>query len=218
MKYQQVISMIDAGEGINIEFKQRFSDYEKISKEIIAFANTQGGFILFGVDDNKKVCGVESEKAEAELILECAQKYCEPPIDIKLHFIEIKHKELVIVEIPESKTKPHRMQDYNTVLDLNTAKVFVRVNDKSLPVGKEMIKILQAKSNEKALTNYKLGQDEKQVFEYLIENETINAKELSLKANISLRRASRTLIKLVRAGMLNIHTKDNGENFFTSAV
>lgn len=215
MKYQQVISMIEAGEGVTIEYKQRFSDHEKISKEIIAFANSQGGCIIFGVQDDKKIVGVESEKAEAELILDCAKNYCEPAVEIKIHFIEVKHKELVIAEVPESKHKPHRLQDYNKHFDLNTAKVFIRVNDKSVPAGKEMIKIMQSNESNLQLKNYKPGNDEKQVFDYLTTNETITAKELSANANISLRRASRTLIKLVRAGLLFIHTKDNGENYFT---
>jgi len=40
-------------------------------------------------------------------------------------------------------------------------------------------------------------------------------KDLANAANISERRASRTLVTMVRAGSLSIHTKDNGEEFFT---
>ena len=63
---------------------------------------------------------------------------------------------------------------------------------------------------------YTIGKNEKSVFDYLEENETISVKELSDLINISERRASRTLVKLVRANLLMIHTKDNGEEFFTS--
>ena len=62
MNRKQLINLIENGENLNVEFKQRFSDYEKISKEIIAFANTNGGYIIFGIDDNGKTYGVESEK------------------------------------------------------------------------------------------------------------------------------------------------------------
>ena len=68
MNAKQLIEIIEQGEGIKTEFKQRFSDYEKIAKEIIAFANTRGGFIIFGISDNGMVYGVESEKSEAELL------------------------------------------------------------------------------------------------------------------------------------------------------
>ncbi|GAB4147247.1 MAG: hypothetical protein Fur0015_13350 [Ignavibacteriales bacterium] len=218
MKPRDVIALIEAGEGLTIEFKQRFSDYEKISKELIAFANSKGGFLIVGVDDDKLIKGVESEKSEAEFLVECAEKYCEPPVSYKLHFVEIKHKELVIIEVFESNSKPHRLQDFQNQIDLNTAKVFIRVNDKSVPASKEMIKILQASTKLSNLKNYKIDNDEKQVFDFLQTQETITVKELSSTANISNRRASRTLIKLVRAGLLNIHQKDNGESYFTSSI
>jgi len=217
MKHRDVLSVIEEGEGFRVEFKQRFSDYEKISKELIAFANSKGGYLIIGVEDDKSIKGVESEKSEAAFIIECAEKYCEPPIRYKLDFIEIKHKELVVVEVFESEVKPHRLQDFKNEIDITTAKVFIRVNDKSVPASKEMIKILQAQTNFTSLKNYSIDKNERMVFEYLQQNETITVKELTCLSNISNRRASRTLIKLVRAGMLNIHVKDNGENYFSSA-
>ena len=45
---------------------------------MIAFANTKGGFILFGIDDNKDIVGVESEKSETELIIDVAKNFCSP--------------------------------------------------------------------------------------------------------------------------------------------
>ncbi|MEJ2505668.1 MAG: hypothetical protein P8Y81_05320 [Ignavibacteriaceae bacterium] len=59
---------------------------------------------------------------------------------------------------------------------------------------------------------------EKTVFEYLAKKEKISVKELSNLVNVSERRASRTLVKMVRANLLVIHLKDNGEEFFTAAV
>ena len=111
--------------------------------------------------------------------------------------------------------KPHRLQDYQNNLDVNSAVVPVRVNDKSIQASKEMIRILKANANEMSLKKYAIGPTEKKVFEHLENNESISVKQLSSLANISGRRASRTLVKLVRANLLLIHTKDNGEEFFT---
>ena len=134
-----------------------------------------------------------------------------------MNYYNIDGKEIVLAEIFESDNKPHRIQDYLDKIDPNSASVYVRVNDKSILAGKEMIKILQAQARGMSLKNYFVGNIEKSVFEYLDKNETITVKELSEKMNISKRRASRTLIKLVRANLLHIHTKDNGENYFTYA-
>jgi DNA-binding MarR family transcriptional regulator len=84
--------------------------------------------------------------------------------------------------------------------------------------SKEMVRILRANSADLALKKYTIGQVEKMVFEYLGKYERISVKELSNLVNISERRASRTLVKMVRANLLLIHTKDNGEEFFTAAA
>ncbi len=217
MKRREVAELIEGGEGLRVEFKKRFSTFEKIAREIIALANTRGGYIFFGVNDDGTVCGVESEKGEAELIKRALNEYCLPVPDTKLHFFEFDGYEIVILEIMESDVKPHRLQDYLPDFDISNAIVCVRINDKSVQVSKEMIKILQAESSGKRLYKYEIGKTEKKVFEFLEQNETITSKELEQAANISSRRAARTLIKLVRAGLIFIHTKDNGENFYTNA-
>lgn len=217
MNRKKVLELIEQGEGLHIEFKQRFSTYEKMAKELIAFANTSGGFLILGVDDDKSIYGIESEKSDYELIKETAEKYCEPPIDFQTHLFEIENKEIMVVEISESNNKPHRIQDYKKELDLNSALVYLRVNDKSILASKEMIKLLQTQNSGKSLKNYFVGTNEKIVFDYLDKHEKITVKELSRIANISERRASRTLIKLVRANILFIHMKDNGESYFTYA-
>ena len=183
---------------------------------MIAFANTSGGVILFGVDDDKEIIGVESEKTEAALIEETANEYCEPPLKYQIEFIDVKGEEIVIVIIPESNDKPHRIQDYQNDFDITKATVLIRVNDKSVQASKEMIRIMRAESGDLKLKKYSIGPNEKNVFEFLDKNETITVKDLSELVNMSTRHASRTLVKMVRANLLTIHTKENGEEYFTS--
>jgi predicted HTH transcriptional regulator len=216
MKRKEVLELIEGGENLQCEFKRKFSSSEKIAREMIAFANTRGGVILFGVDDNKEIVGVDSEKSEAELIKDSGLNYCIPPLDFNIAYFDLNGKEVVVVEIPESDKKPHRIQDYLNEFDINKAKVCIRVNDKSVLASKEMVRILRARTNNLNLKKYAIGPNEKSLFNYLDEYERISVKELSALVNISERRASRTLVKLVRANLLLIHTKDNGEEYFTS--
>jgi predicted HTH transcriptional regulator len=218
MNRKELLGLIEGGESIICEFKRKFSSYKKIAREIIAFANTRGGFLIFGVDDDKKIIGVESEKEIAELMTDTAKNYCEPQVDITIHYKNLSGKEIVVIEVPESDNKPHRLQDYQDKLDINNAIVTIRVNDKSIQASKEMVRIMRANSDGLQLKNYSIGSNEKSVFKYLDDNETISVKELSKLVNISERRASRTLVKLVRANLLMIHTKDNGEEFFTGVI
>ena len=218
MRHRELLLLIEEGENIQVEFKRKFSTHDKIAREMIAFANTKGGYVLFGIDDDKKIVGVESEKETSELVKDAALNYCEPPLKYFIEYREIESKEIVIVSVPESTLKPHRLQDYKSELDITTAIVPIRVNDKSVQASKEMIRIFRAQSNQAALKKYVLGPTEKIVFEYLSKVDRISVKELSILVNISERRASRTLVKMVRANLLMINTKDNGEEFFTAAV
>jgi predicted HTH transcriptional regulator len=218
MNRRHLLELIEEGENIQCEFKRYFTTPEKIAREMIAFANTKGGYVIFGVDDDKEIVGVDSEKSESEMIKDAAENYCELPLKYSIDFIEVNGKEVVVASIPESDNKPHRLQDYQNEFDINKAVVIVRVNDKSVQASKEMVRILRANSADLALKKYQIGQTEKMVFEYLAKYERISVKELSNLVNISERRASRTLVKMVRANLLLIHTKDNGEEFFTAAA
>lgn len=216
MKKKEILDLIETGENLTTEFKLRFSGHDKTAKELIAFANTCGGVLIFGVDDNKKIIGVESEKEIISLVTETTSKYCEPAIELKYHCFEIDGKEIVAFEVAESKTKPHRAQDYKNEFDINSAQVFVRVNDKSVQASKEMMRIFKVGLVNQNLKKYSIGQLEKLVFSFLEKKETISVNELCEAGNISQRRASRTLVKMVRAGLLLIHTRENGEDYFTS--
>ena len=216
MKRRELLGLIEEGENLRCEFKRKFTTHEKIAREMIAFANTKGGVILIGVDDDKEIVGVESEKSEAELIKDVALNYCVPPLEYKIEYMDVNGKEIVIVEVPESKMKPNRLQDYQNELDINKAVVCIRVNDKSVMASKEMVRIFRAETNKLNLKKYAIGPVEKSVFDFLADNERISVKELSGLVNISERRASRTLVKMLRANLLLIHTKDNGEEYFTA--
>ena len=217
MKRRTLLQLIENGENLTCEFKRKFTTGEKIAREMIKGANTKGGYILFGIDDNKDIVGVESEKSEAEQVKQAATEFCEPPLKYEISYMDMYGKEIVIVEIPESNDKPHRLQDYENEFDINKAVVCIRVNDKSVQASKEMVRILRAESSDLKLKKYFIGENEKNVFDYLEKNEIITVKELSELVNISVRRASRTLVKMVRAGLLMIHTKENGDEYFTSA-
>ncbi|MFM8913049.1 MAG: helix-turn-helix domain-containing protein, partial [Flammeovirgaceae bacterium] len=51
--------LVFEGEGLQLEFKRKASYPEKIVRDLIAFANTEGGTLLVGVDDDKTIPGVK---------------------------------------------------------------------------------------------------------------------------------------------------------------
>ncbi len=215
MDVAELKALISEGENFKIEFKRQFSSIGKIAKELIAFANTKGGMILFGVDDDGTIYGVESEKSEIDLIYEAAREYCEPPIDPIVQVIELNRKDVVVAIVEESRTKPHRLQDYRATLSRD-AKVYIRINDKSVIASREVVKILESESPDSEPLSIIIGENERRLFKYLEDNERITVRDYARLVNISERRASRILVNLVRAGVIRIHTEARFE-YFTSA-
>lgn len=203
--------LIENGENDTVEFKRKFSSPEKIAKEMIAFANSKGGKILFGIDDDKTIRGVESEKGELELISTAAGFYCEPEIEFTTEIMLLRNKDIVVVNINESKTKPHRLISADTS-DEN--KVYIRLNDKSILASKETVKILRNSNHDSPPVQIYIGDMEKSLFEFLELNEKITVKGFKKLVNISERRASRTLVNLVKAKIIRHHYFGN-EDYFT---
>ncbi len=204
-------SIIENGENSKVEFKRKFTEPDKIAKEMVAFANTKGGMILFGVDDDREIIGIESEKAELELIDIAAKFHCEPEIDYHTEILCIKNKDVLIIHIPESKRKPHYLINDN---DISKNKVYIRNKDKSVIASRETISILKYSNPDSKPFIFTLGKIEKQLIEILKVKERITVKEFKKLANISERRASRTIVNLIRAGIL-FHHIDGEYEYFT---
>lgn len=205
--------ILEKGENSYIEFKRKVSTFEKIAKEVIAFANTKGGMILFGIDDDGKIYGVESEKAEIDLIEESCRIYCNPPVTPRIEIFHHKGKDIIIAAIPESIEKPHFLFEGNLKFTKD-AKVYVRVNDKSMLASKEVIQVLRNERPDAKPVKVSIGVNEKRLLEYFEKEERITVKEFSELVNISERRASRILVKLVKLGIIRIHTLEKYD-FFT---
>lgn len=216
MNNKALLLLLEEGEGSQLEFKRKVTTPEKIARALIGFANTKGGTILFGVDDDRTIVGVESEKSEVEMILAAGRVYCDPPIEPTIEIISHRGKDILEVTIDESSQKPHSLILDNDGSNDPDTKVLIRVKDKTVVASKEVVKILRSESPEAPPLRIRIGDTERSVLAYLDSNERITVKEFGQLVNISNRRASRVLIQLVRAGMLRIHTREK-EDFYTLA-
>src|SRR6187401_2442499 len=97
MNAKTLRGIIELGESDTVEFKRKFSGYEKIAKEMIALANTRGGYLLVGVDDDGTVIGVDSEKSEVDLLTTAAEFYCNPPVETEYDIVEIEREDVIVI-------------------------------------------------------------------------------------------------------------------------
>jgi predicted HTH transcriptional regulator len=214
MDYRDVNRLIEEGEGFEIEFKRKVTSPEKIARALIAFANTKGGHILFGVDDDGSVVGVESEKSEVDLISNAGLTFCLPEIVPHIDIVPFNGKDVIVAYVHESADKPHYFTGPgNGLSGDDETKVFIRVNDKTVMASREVVKILRDERPDAPPMRIEIGDNEKRLFRYLDAHERITTKEFSNLVNISEQRASRILVSLVRAGVLRIHTFDRTDYF-----
>ncbi|MEO8513338.1 MAG: ATP-binding protein, partial [Ignavibacteria bacterium] len=213
MTLYELNELIENGENQRVEFKRKFTEPEKIAKEMIAFANTHGGKLLFGIDDDKTVVGVESEKGEIEYIDLAARFFCEPELIFTIDIMHIYRKDVIVVDIPESKTKPHRLIE-NGKKDEDETKVYIRVKDKSVQASKETVKVLKKLRADSPAQIINLGDKEKALIEYLTKHDRVTLQEFREHLNLSNRRASRILVNLVRADLIRLHNHEK-EDFYT---
>ncbi len=130
------------------EFKgpMAWNGYDKkacceIVKDILAMANTKGGFIVIGVEetaDGFVQRGLTPEQIasfQPEEINRYVQKYSEPPINTTLSKIEYNGKSFVIIRIPQFQSIPHICKtDFPGVLTKPT--LYVRTdNNESAPIA-----------------------------------------------------------------------------------
>ncbi|MEM1270464.1 MAG: ATP-binding protein [Bacteroidota bacterium] len=205
--------LADFGEGPSLEFKLRVPKPNKLAREVIAFANTDGGKLLVGVDDDGTVKGVKDVEEERFAIEDALSRLVAPRVPYRMEQIPINRKrEALVLHIPASPHKPHFLQD-GTANGRGTA--FVRVDDQALEASREMVRIMRAQASERPV-QFEYGAKEQALMEYLDRYERITVKQLARLVNVSVKRASQTLVLLTKARLLQIHPSD-GEDFFTLA-
>ena len=104
-----LIEEILKGESEKTEFKENAKTNTYI-KTVVAFANGNGGKIVFGVKDNREIVGVENEFEVMDGIINAISDSCYPMIvpDISLHTLE--NKTVILVEIEGGKKKPYYLK------------------------------------------------------------------------------------------------------------
>ncbi len=183
---------------------------------MISFANSKGGVILFGVDDDGTIVGVESEKTEIELIRTAGTFFCDPPILPDIEVVGYRGKDIVVAFIEESAAKPHYFVQQENGHGGNHDRVYIRVNDKSVIASAEMVHILHEQNASAPPMTITIGNNERRLFEHLERHKRITLKDFLNLVNISERRASRIFVNLVRAGVIQIH-RDDTEEYYTMA-
>ncbi len=202
--------LVRQGEGQKLEFKLKSNHPDKIMKEIVAFANSEGGKLLIGVADNKELIGLKYPDEDEYIISKSIEKFIFPEVNYKLQKVRLDNeKEVLVYDILASENKPHCL-DLKGIPD--ERKIFVRSADKSIQASKEVKEILKGKKKDKGY-KFAYGEKENLLMKHLDQNREVTVTKFSELAEIPKKIASRTLVLLVLAGVLKVNPSEIEDTF-----
>lgn len=118
----ELLRLIRGGEDTFLELKVKLSNTEKIAQEIVALANTGGGVIVFGVNDQLRVEGVDDpEKVQDDLVRICREEI-QPPLVPFIDRIALDNGRRIVALDIESKRRPYRTRDGRFYLRIGAEK------------------------------------------------------------------------------------------------
>lgn len=130
-----------AGESKNIEYKVAVpKKSEKYMKTVVAFANGNGGKIVFGIDDKTlEIVGMDEDNIfkTMDAITNAISDSCEPRIRPDVTLQTVNDKTVIVVEI-----LPGAMRPYYIKSEGMTAGTYMRVSGTTRPVEGYMLKEL----------------------------------------------------------------------------
>ncbi|MDV3309114.1 MAG: ATP-binding protein [Cyclobacteriaceae bacterium] len=205
-RLRELRQLVAHGEGQHLEFKRKATFPEKIVREMVAFANTGGGIVLIGVDDDGTISGLRHPEDEAYVIQQ-ALALCRPALDVREDAISLGNGRCVLrYDIAESTRKPH------VLLRDGIKEAFVRVGHESIRASREVREIVR-RAQRKRNIQFHYGEHEKILMQYLDTHEFITLKDYMTLGNLSRVQASRKLILLVLARVLFVTPHGLGDRY-----
>lgn len=201
MELREIKRLIYSGENELVEFKRKINHPEKVIKEVVAFANTKGGHLLVGVDDDGTIAGCKYADEEDYILQKAIKELCRPAIAYELESFQLSEKRTLLhYRILPGERKPYYAfeKKYHRF-----GKAFVRVGDRSIQASPEIRKILKLNNSERD-RHFQYGANEKLLFNYLNENERVTVNEFRELSGLDYKSASMTMVQMVLANALKI--------------
>ena len=101
---KEIQTLIETGESKNIEFKASFQ--KEVIESVVSFANSYGGRILIGIDDNSQIIGISISDETIQNYINTIKQNTQPNIIVDINQYEIDNKIILIIEVKEYPLKP----------------------------------------------------------------------------------------------------------------
>lgn len=109
-------TLIAQGENNALEFKSAQAHPDSLAKEMVAFANTQGGIILLGVEDDGVVSGLSGDKNHEEWVTNIARANVIPALDVIITRHVHDQKLVLQIDVPKGRDKPYQTRQFQFLI------------------------------------------------------------------------------------------------------
>ena len=104
----EVLALICQGENSSVEFKSANAHPDSLAREMVAFANTQGGTLLIGVEDDGRISGLTGSVDHETRIANIARNNINPPITIESTVVEMPDGPILMVKVERGRDRPYQ--------------------------------------------------------------------------------------------------------------
>jgi predicted HTH transcriptional regulator len=204
--------LIRNGEDSKVEFKKKLTQLEKVAKTLVSFANSSGGIIIIGIQDDKQVVGVIDPDEELFILQKAALNYSDPEVVYSVSETELNGKLVLLVEVDESACKPHRSK-----CSSGDWQIYVRMGDQCLVASGSVVNVLENQTgSQKAIEiDFLDTNQERLLFDFLELNQTITYGDYAKIIDESEGRAFQILEDLALNEKINKNWSAEGV-FFTN--
>ena len=126
MNSGSIESLASSPEGKVLEFKRDLSSPKPLLKTLVAFANTAGGRMVIGVDDDRQIIGVSAPLDDEERLCNLISDSITPRLVPNIEMMTVEGKTLLVVEVFVSGNRPHWLKSEGA-----EAGVYVRLGSTS---------------------------------------------------------------------------------------
>lgn len=124
----------------NIEFKSQATD--ELYKEVIAFANTDGGTVFVGIDNEGNVTGLDNVDEVYTRITNGIRDAILPDVTMFVKYT-LRENHTILIKVSEGSYKPYYLKSKG----LKPSGVFVRQDASSVPASYEQIRAMIKESD-----------------------------------------------------------------------
>lgn len=95
------------GEDAHTDVKRQLGSNEELAKDLVCFANGDGGQIILGVTNDLRVVGVEDPEAIFLTVDDVAFQRCRPPVSVALETVDLPEGRVILVHVARGDQRPY---------------------------------------------------------------------------------------------------------------